>query len=145
MEVTQMANNNFSTKDFFSGAYFAPLALGKHTVTIGKAKAVVETKDDGSDASYLLLPMTFENDRKIDNRFYGIGAKIACDQIRQQLEDTTDYKNLQTFLKTLEGKTLSVWISRREYVAKDETKRSTLQYDFVEPAVEAEDNETEPF
>ena len=140
-----MANNNFSTKDFFSGAYYAPLALGKHTVTIGKAKAVVETKDDGSDGSYLLLPMTFENDRKIDNRFYGIGAKIACDQLRQQLEDTTDYKNIQTFLKTLEGQELSVWISRREYIANDGAKRSTLQYDFVEPVVEAADNEAAPF
>ena len=140
-----MANNNFSTKDFFSGAYYAPLALGKHTVTIGKAKAVVETKDDGSDRSYLLLPMTFENDRKIDNRFYGIGAKIACDQLRQQLEDTTDYKNIQTFLKTLEGKELGVWISRREYIANDGAKRSTLQYDFVEPVVEAADNEAAPF
>ena len=139
-----MANNNFSTKDFFSGAYFAPLAIGKHTVTIGKAKAIVEAKADGSDGSYLLLPMTFENNRKIDNRFYGIGAKIACDQIRQQLADATDYKSLQAFLKTLEGKELSVWISRREYV-KDEAKRTTLQYDFVEPEVEAEDDETDPF
>lgn len=140
-----MANNNFSTKDFFSGAYFAPIALGEHTVTIGKAKAIVETKEDGSDGSYLLLPMTFENNRKVDNRFYGIGAKIACDQIRQQLEDATDYKSLQAFLKTLEGKELKVWISRREYI-KDDAKRTTLQYDFTEPTVEADDaDETDPF
>lgn len=142
-----MANNTFNTAEFFgsNATYYAPLALGEHTVKIGKAKAVIDIDEQGKDKSYLLLPMVFENNRKIDNRFYGIGAKIACDQIRQQLGDVTDYKNIQAFLKTLEDKELTVYISRREYLANDGTPRSTLQYDFVPPVVATEDNENEPF
>lgn len=141
-----MANNNFSTADFFGSntAYYAPLALGEHTVKIGKAETVIDIDELSKDKSYLLLPMVFENERKIDNRFYGIGAKIACDQIRQQLGDATDYKNIQAFLKTLKDKELTVYISRREY-DKDGTIRSTLQYDFVPPVVATEDDGNDPF
>jgi hypothetical protein len=142
-----MANNNFNTAEFFgtNTTYFAPLALGEHTVKIGKAKAVIEIDETGKDKSYLLLPMVFENNRKIDNRFYGIGAKIACDQIRQQTGDVTDYKNIQAFLKTLEDKELTVYISRREYLTNDGAPRSTLQYDFVPPVVATEDDGNDPF
>lgn len=142
-----MANNTFSAKDFFgtNSTYYAPLALGEHTVKIGKAKAVIEIDELGKDKSYLLLPMVFENNRKIDNRFYGLSAKIACDQIRQQLGDVTDYKNIQAFLKTLEDKELTVYISRREYLTNDGAPRSTLQYDFVPPVVATEDDGNDPF
>lgn len=139
--------NNFNAKDFFGGAYFAPITLGEHTVTLGRVKTVIETKEDGSDASYILAPMTFANGRKIDNRFYGIGAKIFCDQVRQQLEDATDYKKLVDFLKTLEGKEVKVWVSKRTYAALDGTPKSTLQYDFIAPleASEEETTEEHPF
>lgn len=142
-----MANNTFNTAEFFGSntTYYAPIALGEHTVKIGKAKAVIEIDENGKDKSYLLLPMVFENDRKIDNRFYGIGAKIACDQLRQQTGDVTDYKNIQAFLKTLEDKDVTVYISRREYLANDGTPRSTLQYDFVPPVVASTEDEDEPF
>jgi hypothetical protein len=143
-----MSNNTFNTAEFFGSntTYYPPIALGEHTVKIGKAKAVIEFDELGKDISYLLLPMVFENDRKIDNRFYNVGVKIACDQIRQQLGDETVYKNIQTFLKTLEGKELTVYISRCEYLAKDGTSRTKLQYDFVPPAVATEDtDENDPF
>ena len=135
--------NNFNAKDFFGGAYFAPITLGEHKVTLGKVKAILENKADGSDASYILAPMTFANGRKIDNRFYGIGAKIFCDQVRQQLEDTTDYKKLVEFLKTLEGKEVNVWVSKRTYASADGTPKTTLQYDFLAPVAEEEATTTE--
>jgi hypothetical protein len=142
-----MANNTFNTAEFFgtNTTYYAPLALGEHTVKIGKAEAVIDVDELGKDKSYLLLPMVFENNRKIDNRFYGIGAKIACDQIRQQTGDVTDYKNIQAFLKTLKDKELTVYISRREYLTTDGAPRSTLQYDFVPPVVATEDDGNDPF
>ena len=135
-----MANNNFNTKEFFSSAYFAPITLGEHTVTLGRVRAVIE-ENEGKDSSYILAPMTFSNGRKIDNRFYAIGAKIFCDQIRQQLEDATDYKKLPDFLRTLEGKEIKVWVSKRTYAATDGTPKTTLQYDFVAPVEVAEDSE----
>lgn len=135
--------NAFNTKEFFGGAYFAPIALGEHKVTLGRVRAILEDKEDGSDASYILAPMTFNNGRKIDNRFYGIGAKIFCDQIRTQLEDATDYKKLVDFLKTLEGKEVNVWVSKRTYAAADGTPKTTLQYDFVAPAEDSEEPATE--
>jgi hypothetical protein len=143
-----MANNTFNTAEFFGSntTYYAPLALGAHTIKLGKAETVIDVDDNGKDKSYLLLPMVFENNRKIDNRFYGLSAKIACDQLRQQLEDNTDYKNIQAFLKTLKDKEITVYISRREYLANDGTPRSTLQYDFVPPAVATGDtDENDPF
>ena len=139
--------NNFNAKDFFGGAYFAPIALGEHKVTLGKVRAVIDTKEDGSDASYILAPMTFGNGRKIDNRFYNIGAKIFCDQLRQQLSDTTDYEKVSDFLKTLEDKTVDVWVSKRNFTIADGTPKTTLQYDFIAPmdAVEEDTTEAKPF
>lgn len=140
-----MANNNFNTKEFFGGAYFAPITLGEHTVTLGRVRCVLEDTADGRDASYILAPMTFANGRKIDNRFYAIGAKIFCDQIRQQLEDATDYRRLPDFLKTLESKEVKVWVSKRTYAAADGTAKTTLQYDFVAPASEEDAPVENPF
>ena len=137
--------NTFNTKDFFGGAYFAPIALGEHKVTLGRVRPILEDTPEGRDASYILAPMTFANGRKIDNRFYGIGAKIFCDQIRQQLEDTTDYKKLVDFLKTLEGKEVNVWVSKRTYAAGDGTPKTTLQYDFLAPASEEDAPVENPF
>ena len=138
--------NNFNTSEFLRGAYFSPITVGQHKVTLGKVKIVIEAKENGDDASYILCPMTFTNDRKVDTRFYGIGAKIFCDQIRNQLEDTTDYKKLVDFLKTLEGKEVNVWVSKRTYASADGTPKTTLQYDFVAPAESSEEStETNPF
>ena len=134
--------NNFNTSDFLRGAYFSPITVGQHKVTLGRVKAVLDQKDDGSDASYILVPMTFNNGRKVDSRFYGIGAKIFCDQIRQQLDDSTDYKKLAEFLKVLEDKEVDMWVSKRTYADKDGTPKTTLQYDFVAP-VEASEEPTE--
>lgn len=128
-----MANNNFNTKEFFGGAYFAPIALGEHQVTLGKVRPIIEENDDGSDASYILANISFENGREITPRFYSIGAKIFCDQMRQQLNDDSDYKTLTAFLKSLEGKSVKMWVSKRTYTAKDGAVKTTLQYDFVEP------------
>lgn len=129
-----MANNTtFNTKEFFAGAYFAPIALGKHQVTLGKVKAITDTNDDGSDASYISATILFANGREITPRFYSIGAKIFCDQLRNQLNDETDYKTLNAYLKSLEGKSVNVWVSRRTYTARDGAVKTTLQYDFVEP------------
>lgn len=134
-----MANNNFNTKEFFGGAYFAPIALGVHQVTLGKVRAIEDSNDDGSDASYIIANISFENGREISPRFYSIGAKIFCDQLRQQLEDVSDYKTLGAYLKSLEGKSVKVWVSKRTYTAKDGAVKNTLQYDFVEPAETAGD------
>lgn len=132
--------NTFNTSDFLKGAYFSPITVGQHKVTLGRVKAILETKEDGSDASYILVPMTFANGRKVDTRFYGVGAKIFCDQIRQQLNDSTDYKKLAEFLKTLEEKEVDMWVSKRTYATTDGVPKTTLQYDFVAP-VEASDEE----
>ena len=139
--------NTFNTKEFFGGAYFAPITLGEHKVTLGRVRAVIDTKEDGSDASYILAPMSFSNGRTIDNRFYGIGAKIFCDQLRQQLNDATDYKKLPDYLKTLEGKEVNLWVSKRTYASADGTPKTTLQYDFVAPTESAEETtaEVNPF
>lgn len=128
-----MANNNFNTKEFFGGAYFAPIALGEHQVTLGKVRPIIEENDDGSDASYILANISFENGREITPRFYNIGAKIFCDQLRTQLEDNTDYKTLPAYLKSLEGKSVKMWVSKRTYSAKDGAVKTTLQYDFLKP------------
>jgi hypothetical protein len=137
-----MANNNFNTKEFFGGAYFAPIALGEHQVTLGKVRPIIEENDDGSDASYILANISFENGREITPRFYNIGAKIFCDQLRTQLEDNTDYKTLPAYLKSLEGKSVKMWVSKRTYSAKDGAVKTTLQYDFLKPD-EVDTNATE--
>lgn len=133
--------NNFNTKDFLRGEYFSPIKVGKHQITFGKIKTVIEEKD-GKDVSYLLVPMTFQNNRTLDQRFYGLSAKIFCDQTRQQLQDETDYKKLSEYLKTLEGKTVDCWVSKRTYLASDDTIKTTLQYDFIEPKSTEETSET---
>lgn len=138
--------NTFNTADFLRGAYYSPITVGKHQITLGKIKRVIDTKEDGTDASYLLVPLIFSNGRTVDNRFYGIGAKIFCDQMRQQIEDNADYDKLTEYLKSLEGKEVNVWISKRIYTANDGTLKSTLQYDFVEPieaTTSSEANDTE--
>lgn len=126
--------NAFNTSDFLRGAYFSPITVGQHKVTLGKIKTVIESKDNGNDASYLLVPITFSNGRNVDARFYSIGAKIFCDQVRNQLNDTEDYEKLADFLKTLEGKEVDMWVSKRTYAAGDGTPKTNLQYDFVAPA-----------
>lgn len=135
-----MANNNFNTAEFLGGAYFAPIALGEHQVTLGKVKAIIEQNDDGSDASYIQANISFANGREISPRFYNIGAKIFCDQLRQQLNDTTDYKTLPAYLRSLEGKEVNMWVSKRTYTAKDGAVKTTLQYDFLEPMETAGDS-----
>lgn len=130
--------NAFNTSDFLRGAYFSPITVGQHKVTLGRVKTVIDTKEDGSDASYILAPMTFNNGRTVDARFYGIGAKIFCDQIRQQLDDSTDYKRLPDFLKTLVDKEVDLWVSKRTYADKDGAPKTTLQYDFVAPVETSE-------
>lgn len=128
-----MANNNFNTKDFLGGAYFAPIALGAHKVTLGNVRAIIDEDDDGSDASYIVADIVFENDRKISPRFYNIGAKIFCDQLRAQLQDDADYKDISAFLRSLKGKEVTMYVSKRTYTAKDGAVKTTLQYDFTEP------------
>lgn len=135
--------NTFNTSEFLRGAYFSPITVGQHKVTLGRVKIVIETKEDSSDASYILVPMTFSNGRKVDTRFYGIGAKIFCDQIRNQLEDTTDYKKLSDFLKTLEEKEVDMWVSKRTYASGDGTPKTTLQYDFIAPVETSDEEPTE--
>lgn len=139
--------SNFNASEFFKSTYFAPIQVGQHKVTLGRIKTVVGTKDNGEDASYLLVPMAFTNGRVIDARFYGIGAKIFCDQLRKQLEDNTDYKSLPDYLKTLTSKEVDLWISQRTYASTDGTTKSTLQYDFVAPreTTETETTEEHPF
>lgn len=136
-----MANNNtFNTKDFLNGAFYAPIALGVHQVTFGNVKPVIEDNDDGEDASYISAPIVFDNGRVVNTRFYSIGAQIFCNQVRQQLEDQKDYDNIVKFLKTLKDKSVKVYVSKRTYTAKDGSIKSTLQYDFVEPVENSEDN-----
>lgn len=135
-----MANNNtFNTKEFFGSAYFAPIALGEHQVTLGKVKPIIEENDNGADTSYISATIVFANGREITPRFYNIGAKIFCDQLRIQLEDTNDYKTLTAYLKSLEGKQVKMWVSKRTYTNKNDEVKSTLQYDFIEPAEDAEE------
>ena len=139
-----MANaSNFNTADFLKGAYYAPIKVGKHDVVLTKVKPVFETNDNGEDASYLAVDMKFQNERIVPIRFYGIGSKIALDQIRQQMNDETDYKSINDFLKVLKNANLSVWVSKRTYEAKDGSIKTTLQYDFVEP-VSTENEEEVP-
>ena len=128
-----MANNTFNTKEFLGGAYFAPIALGAHKVTLGTVRAIIDDNDDGSDASYIVADIVFENDRKISPRFYNIGAKIFCDQLRTQLQDDADYKDIASYLKSLKGKEVTMYVSKRTYTARDGAVKTTLQYDFLEP------------
>lgn len=136
--------NNFNTADFLRGAYFSPIQVGEHDVVLGRVSTVIETKENGEDASYLLIPITFSNNRTVDVRFYGLGAKIACDQLRQQLNDLADYSALSDFLKTLKDKAVKCYVSKRTYM-KDGSLKTTLQYDFIKTEVEETDNETDPF
>lgn len=139
--------NNFNTADFLKGAYFSPIQVGEHDVVLGRVQTVIETKENGDDASYLLIPITFSNNRTVDVRFYGLGAKIACDQLRQQLNDLADYNTLADFLKTLKGKAVKCYVSKRTYLKGDALK-TTLQYDFLKPEVESAEetnDETDPF
>lgn len=136
-----MANNNFDFGSFSKQPYYAPIALGAHEVKLINPCIVDDVKDDGTDASYLLITLQFENERKVPNRWYGIGGKIALDQLRNQLEDTTDYKTVKAFVKTLKDKTVKVFVSRREYTANNGTPKSTLQYDFIEPVDSSEEVE----
>ena len=129
-----MANNNFNTADFLKGAYYSPIQVGEHDVVLGRVTTVIEQKENGDDASYLLIPITFSNNRTVEVRFYSLGAKIACDQLRQQLNDLADYTKLADFLKTLQNKVVKCYVSKRTYV-KDEALKTTLQYDFIKPEV----------
>jgi hypothetical protein len=131
--MTMANNNSFNTKEFFGSAYFAPITLGEHQITLGKVKAIIEENDNGDDASYISATIAFENGREITPRFYNIGAKIFCDQLRSQLDDNNDYKTLTAYLKSLEGKSVKMWVSKRTYTAKDGAVKTTLQYDFLEP------------
>ena len=129
--------NTFNASEFFKGAYFAPIEVGEHAVVLDKARIVLDVDDEGNDKSYLALDIKFENDRVVATRFYNIGAKIALDQLRVQLEDKTDYKTVNDFVKTLKGQTVKCYISKRTY-EKDGKVNTTLQYDFVEPTPEEE-------
>lgn len=137
------SEKNFVTKNFLSGAFYAPIALGEHQVTLGNVKPVIEENDRGEDASYISAPIVFDNGREVAVRFYGIGAQIFCNQIRQQLEDNKDYDNIGKFLKTLKDKSVKVWVSKRTYTAKDGSIKSTLQYDFVEPVEDSNEDAEE--
>ena len=139
-----MANNNFNTKEFLKGAYFSPIQLGKHHITLGKVVMVIEEDDNGNDKSYIKCPIIFENNRTVDTRFYGLGAKIFCDQVRAQLNDETDYAKLGDFLKALKDKEVYLWVSKRTYTNNAGEVKTTLQYDFLEPdtATEASAEET---
>ena len=130
--------NTFNTSEFLRGAYFSPITVGQHKVTLGRVKIVIETKEDGNDASYILVPMTFSNGRKVDTRFYGLGAKIFCDQVRAQLNDETDYAKLSDFLKALKDKEVYLWVSKRTYTNNAGEVKTTLQYDFLEPETATE-------
>lgn len=136
-----MANNNFNVGEFFKTTYFAPITVGQHKVTLGNIKTVIDAKEDGTDASYILVPMAFNNGRVVETRFYGLGAKIFCDQMRQQLKDDTDYKKPADFLKALKDREVDMWVSKRTYAATDGTPKTTLQYDFVAPR--EDESETE--
>lgn len=137
-----MANNNsFNTRDFLSGAFFAPIQLGEHTIKFGKVRIILEEKEDGTDASYILAPMTFENEREVQTRFYGLSTQIFCTQTRTQSQDLTDYKSVAQYLKSLEGKEFKVWVSKRTYTARDGSVKTTLQYDFTAPEAEQTDVE----
>ena len=147
-----MANNNFNTKEFLRGAYFSPIQLGKHRITLGKVVMVIEEDDNGNDKSYIKCPIIFENNRTVDTRFYGLGAKIFCDQVRAQLNDETDYAKLGDFLKSLKDKSVDLCVSKRTYTTNAGEVKTTLQYDFLEPeavteasTAEAPNNEEGPF
>ena len=105
---------------------------------------VIEEDDNGNDKSYIKCPIIFENNRTVDTRFYGLGAKIFCDQVRAQLNDETDYAKLGDFLKALKDKEVYLWVSKRTYTNNAGEVKTTLQYDFLEPdtATEASAAET---
>ena len=138
-----MANNNVNTKEFLRGAYFSPIQLGKHRITLGKVVMVIEEDDNGNDKSYIKCPIIFENNRTVDTRFYGLGAKIFCDQVRAQLNDETDYAKLSDFLKALKDKEVYLWVSKRTYTNNAGEVKTTLQYDFLEPETATEASASE--
>ena len=138
-----MANNSFNTREFLKGAYFSPIQLGKHRITLGKVVMVIEEDDNGNDKSYIKCPIIFENNRTVDTRFYGLGAKIFCDQVRAQLNDETDYAKLSDFLKALKDKEVYLWVSKRTYTNSVGEVKTTLQYDFLEPETVTEASTTE--
>lgn len=131
----------FNTSEFFKGAYFAPIEVGEHEVTLDKVALVFEEDEEGRDKSYLAMDIKFENERVVSTRFYNIGAKIALDQIRNQLEDRADYKSVKDFVKAIKGRTVKCWISKRTYEANGKVN-TTLQYDFLQPVAS---DEEEPF
>jgi len=133
----------FDSAAFFTGAYHAPLQMGKHSVVLNNVKAVIEETDNGP-VYFITVPMTFNNNRVVTHNFYAVGMKYFCDATRKQLNDLNDYDLIQDYLDTLNGKTLDVTLSVEKYTAKDGSIKSTIKYDFSNavPAADVAANST---
>jgi hypothetical protein len=140
--------NTFNAKEFMTGMIYAPIELGKHTITVQDARPVFETGEDGKDKSYLLIEMQFSNGRVSPIRFYNQGIQIAVSQIRKQLNSTEDIA-FADFVKAIKGISLDVWVSKR---TKDKDGNpiknkageviEPWQYNFVEPTAVTDTNES---
>lgn len=137
---------NFDAKNFLEEKSYPAIQVGEHDVVLGAVSVGNDIKD-GEDNVYIVLPITLNNGRVIETRFYGQGIQIVRDQLRQQVDDRNVYETNLAFFKSLEGKTLKCWISKRSYTGKDGKDKNTLQYDFVNrtkaTVVAIEDNDTE--
>lgn len=139
--------NTFNAKEFMTGMVYAPIELGKHTITVQNAKPVFEEGADGEDKSYLLIEMKFDSGRISPIRFYKQGIEIAISQIRKQLQQTETI-SFNDICKSLKGVSLDVWISKRTHDKDGNLIRNKAgeviepwSYNFVEPTTVSDTNE----
>lgn len=117
----------FDAKTFLEDKSFPAIQAGEHQVVLGK----VQVGASEGDGVYIVLPITLNNGRKVDVRFYGVGIQICYNQLRQQTADREVYDSNLAFFHALEGKTVKCYISKRSYTDKNGEDKNTLQYDFV--------------
>lgn len=129
-------NTNTFAREFLSNSepYYAPLQPGEYKVTLGKPEKVFDVDEDGNDKSHLLIPLHFDNGRRIDARYYSYDVAYACSDLRKQLNDQTVYPSIDGFLNTLEGKEVTVYIVK-EYYTKNDVQKSALKFKFMPPEV----------
>lgn len=135
-----MAKTTFNAKDFLEKKSYPTIQAGEYQVTLGKVRVGAEDPDN----IYIVLPITLDNGRPIDVRYYGQGIEIVLNQLRRATANREVYDSNLDFFKSLEGKQVKCYVSNRSYEDREGNKQNTLQYDFIQrkPATVSTTEET---
>lgn len=120
-------------KSIFKEKVYPTLKEGKYQVKLGKIVAVSQAKD-GELTEHIEVPMTFEDGRVNNARWYNKGIYVFCSQLCQQL-NIVEVMDMLKFFKSLENREVTVYVTSSSYTALDGTERPSFQYDFVEPII----------